>query len=234
MVLAERGYIPKVFSAVIRVMSAVRSLAAVEEGAVGPHKDCGYEGVYVKAITGTPISMEGKSSACAHLSPLGNIAAAVADLWSNESVQNIRLLGGMAPTVSMEQLIYDCRLLNEAASKGREEAILLRNMLTDSDSRFDPQAYVLRPDVVLKISKEIVNETGSFNRMKAAALAAIDELKQAAAEGKVTAEERELSWLDTMKGQVEDIPDEDEFIRQMVEENASDKFIPEKYDLQEL
>lgn len=57
MVLAERGYIPKVFSAVIRVMSAVRSLAAVEEGAVGPHKDCGYEGVYVKAITGTPISM---------------------------------------------------------------------------------------------------------------------------------------------------------------------------------
>lgn len=162
MVLAERGYIPKVFSAVIRVMSAVRSLAAVEEGAVGPHKDCGYEGVYVKAITGTPISMEGKSSACAHLSPLGNIAAAVADLWSNESVQNIRLLGGMAPTVSMEQLIYDCRLLNEAASKGREEAILLRNMLTDSDSRFDPQAYVLRPDVVLKISKEIVNETGKL------------------------------------------------------------------------
>ena len=234
MVLAERGYIPKVFSAVIRVMSAVRSLGAVEEGAVGPHKDCGYEGVYVKAITGTPISMEGKSSACAHLSPLGNIAAAVADLWSNESVQNIKLLGGMAPTVSMEQLIYDCRLLNEAASKGREEAILLRNMLTDSDSRFDPQAYVLRPDVVLKISKEIVNETGSFNRMKAAVLAAIDELKQAAAEGKVTAEERELSWLDTMKGQVEDIPDEDEFIRQMVEENASDKFIPEKYDLQEL
>ena len=117
MVLAERGYIPKVFSAVVRVMSAVRSLVAVEEGAVGPHKDCGYEGVYVKAITGIPISMEGKSSACAHLSPLGNISAAVADLWSNESVQNIRLLGGMAPTVSMEQLSYDCRLMNEASAK---------------------------------------------------------------------------------------------------------------------
>ncbi|NMA64775.1 MAG: methanol--corrinoid methyltransferase, partial [Clostridiaceae bacterium] len=118
MVLADRGYVPKVFSAVVRVMSAVRSLVAIEEGAVGPHKDCGYEGIYVKAITGTPISMEGKSSACAHLSPLGNIAAAVADLWSNESVQNIKLLGGMAPTVSMEQLIYDCRLMNEASTKG--------------------------------------------------------------------------------------------------------------------
>ena len=46
MVLADRRYIPKVFAAVVRVVSAVRSLAALECGAVGPHKDCGYEGVY--------------------------------------------------------------------------------------------------------------------------------------------------------------------------------------------
>jgi len=232
MVLAEKGYIPKVFSAVVRVMSAIRSLVAVEEGAAGPHKDCGYEGVYVKAISGIPISMEGKSSACAHLSPLGNISAAVADLWSNESVQNIRLLGGMAPTVSMEQLSYDCRLMNEASARGKEQALLLRDMLSDSDSRFDPQAYVLRPDVVLKISKEIVKESGHFNRTKTAALAAINELKQAAAEKRVLIEEREMSWLDTMESQIEAIPqDEQEFIAQMVEENASDKFMPEKYDL---
>lgn len=233
MVLAERGYIPKVFSAVVRVMSAVRSLVAVEEGAAGPHKDCGYEGVYVKAISGIPISMEGKSSACAHLSPLGNISAAVADLWSNESVQNIRLLGGMAPTVSMEQLTYDCRLMNEALAKGMEQALLLRDMLADSDSGYDPQAYVLRPDVVLKISKEIIKENGHLNRTRAAALAAIDELKQAAKDKRVFVEERELSWLGMMESQIEAIPqDEHEFINQMVKENASDKFIPEKYDLQ--
>ncbi len=232
MVLADRGYIPKVFSAVVRVMSAVRSLVAVEEGAVGPHKDCGYEGVYVKAITGIPISMEGKSSACAHLSPLGNIAAAVADLWSNESVQNIKLLGGMAPTVSMEQLIYDCRLMNEASTRGKDQALLLRDMLTDSDSYFDPQAYVLRPDVVLRISEKIVKENGHFNRIKAAALAAIDELRKAVNDNKVLVEEREQSWLDIMESQIEAIPqDEEEFTRQMVEENASDKFVPEKYDL---
>lgn len=232
MVLAEKGYIPKVFSAVVRVMSAVRSLVAFEEGAVGPHKDCGYEGVYIKAITGTPISMEGKCSACAHLSPLGNIAAAVADLWSNESVQNVRLLGGMAPTVSMEQLIYDCRLMNEAVAKGKDKALSLRDILADSDSRLDPQAYVLRPDVVLKLSKEIVKETGHLNRTKAAALCTIDELKEAAADGRVLIEEREMSWLDIMKSQIEEIPqDEEEFIHQMVKENASDKFIPEKYDL---
>ncbi|MCK5129528.1 MAG: methanol--corrinoid methyltransferase, partial [Clostridiales bacterium] len=64
MVLADKKYVPRLLAAVIRVISAVRSLAAYEAGAVGPHKDCGYEGVFIKAITGTPISMEGKTSAC--------------------------------------------------------------------------------------------------------------------------------------------------------------------------
>ena len=45
-----------------------------------------------KAIAGVPISMEGRSATCAHLSPIGNIAAAAADLWSNESVQDTPLL----------------------------------------------------------------------------------------------------------------------------------------------
>lgn len=232
MVLADRGYVPKVFSAVVRVMTAVRSLVAIEEGAVGPHKDCGYEGIYVKAITGTPISMEGKSSACAHLSPLGNIAAAAADLWSNESVQNIKLLGGMAPTISMEQLIYDCRLMNEATKKGKSTAIMMRDLLTDSDSFFDPQAYVLRPDVVFNISNQILSESGHFNRTKKAALVAIEELKKAVASGKVHIEDRELPWLDTMQTQIEAIPqDEQEFTKQMIEENSSEKFVPAKYDL---
>ena len=232
MVLADRGYVPKVFSAVVRVMSAVRSLTALEEGAVGPHKDCGYEGIYIKAITGTPISMEGKSSACAHLSPLGNIAAAVADLWSNESIQNIKLLGGMAPTVSIEQLIYDCRLMNEAAARGREQKLLMRDLLTDSDSRFDPQAYVLRPDVVMNISREIVKEKGHYNRTKRAALAAINELRKAMAENKVIILERELIWLDTMEKQLNAVPqDEQKFIAGMIKENESEKFVPAKYDL---
>jgi len=47
---------------------------------------------YIKAITGSPIALEGAEAACAHLSPIGNITKAVPDLWSNESVQNIKLL----------------------------------------------------------------------------------------------------------------------------------------------
>lgn len=230
MVLADKGYIPAVFAAVVRVVSVVRSLVAVENGAVGPHKDCGYEGVYVKAISGIPISMEGKSSACAHLSHVGNIAACLADLWSNESVQNVRLLGGMAPTVSMEQLIYDCRLMNEAAARGFN--LKLRDLLADSDSRLDVQAYVLRPDVVLDISKELVKAEGHYARSVAAARLTIDRMKKAAAEGKVSIPEREKDWLDTMEAQLDTLPQEEEkFIEEMVKECESEKFAPAKYDL---
>ena len=45
-----------------------------EHGAVGPSKDCAYEGPVMKVVSCVPISMEGKSSSCAHFSPLGNIA----------------------------------------------------------------------------------------------------------------------------------------------------------------
>ncbi len=232
MVLADRGFVPKIFSAVVRVISSVRSLVAIEEGAFGPHKDCGYEGVYIKAITGTPISMEGKSSACAHLSPVGNIAACVADLWSNESVQNIKLLGGMAPTVSLEQLAYDCRLMNTAAASGKESALLLRDWLCDSDSKFDPQAYVLRPDVVIEISKEIIKKDTPFERSKVAALKAIDVLEKAVADNKVQVSERELQYLPSMKRQIEAIPEDvEEFISEMIERDESGKLDPQKYDL---
>ncbi|MDR1359058.1 MAG: hypothetical protein LBJ48_06900, partial [Coriobacteriales bacterium] len=47
MVLAEQNYIPRVLGAVARVTAAVRTIVANEQGAVGPDKDCGYEGVII-------------------------------------------------------------------------------------------------------------------------------------------------------------------------------------------
>lgn len=232
MVLADKRYVPKTFAAVVRVMTVVRSLVALEQGAVGPHKDCGYEGVYIKAITGTPIAMEGKSSACAHLSHVGNIAAAAADLWSNESVQNIKLLGGMAPTVYLEQLIYDCRLMNTAAKSGISQARLLQDWLIESDSALDPQAYVLRPDVAFRISEAIVQGGSHFERTKIAGLAAVNELRQAANAGKLVIEPKEIKWLDKIQAQLSEVSeDEEAFIREMTESCKSEKFDPAKYDL---
>jgi hypothetical protein len=50
MQLAGQHMLPEVLAAVVRAMSAVRSLAAFEHGAVGPSKDCAYEGPIIKAI----------------------------------------------------------------------------------------------------------------------------------------------------------------------------------------
>ncbi|MEX1139021.1 MAG: methyltransferase MtaB domain-containing protein [Bacteroidota bacterium] len=204
MVLADQGYVPKVFAAVVRAVTGVRSLVAYEAGAVGPGKDCGYENAFLKAITGYPMSMEGKSAACAHFSSVGNIAGVYADLWSNESVQHIKLLSGMAPVVSMEQLIYDCRLFNVAIQKGF--GLNFRDMLVDSDARLDPQAFILKPDVVVELSKSIVSDTDDYIRSVRTAKKAIGILEEGARSGEMLLPEREAGWLERLKTAVEELP----------------------------
>ena len=206
MVLADRHMIPRVFASVVRTVSAVRSLVAYERGAVGPSKDCAYEGPFLKAITGLPISMEGKSAACAHLSPVGNIAAAAADLWSNESVQNVKLLSATAPVVSIEQLIYDCRLMNVALAEGPEAARRLRDWLVRSDAALDPQAFVLTPENVVALSRAMVTPKDACERSWDVAAATLSLLRTAAERGELSLSDRELHWLDMLDMQLETAP----------------------------
>lgn len=223
MVLAEQGFIPKVYAAVMRALVTPRALVAIENGAIGPSKDCAYENVYLKAITGTPITLEGKSAACAHFSPIGNIALAVPDLWSNESVQQVKLLSGFAPVVSTEQLIYDCRLMNVAAKKGH--AKLMRDLLVESDCYLDPQAYVLRPDIVFEISEEIVKTQDPFSRTLNTARKTLEILRRGLEKKELSIDERDVAWLDILEGQIEEIPeDEEEFIAEMKEEIPESKY----------
>ena len=219
MVLAEQHYIPQVWAAAIRVMSVPRSLIAFEQGAVGPNKDCAYEGPYIKAITGCPISLEGSEAAVAHLSPIGNIAKAVPDLWSNESVNNIKLLGGMAPTVSLEQLVYATRLMNTASSHGQAAARTLRDWWVEFDAKYDPQAFVLKPDVVLDLAAQIIAEPTPYLRTRKAAQATFARLRRAAAEGDLTFSKIETRWLDRLSAKADSLPeDEDEFIKSVLPE----------------
>ena len=232
MVLAEQRMIPRVFAAVVRAISAVRTLVGYECGCVGPGKDCGYENVILKAITGYPMAMEGKSSACAHLSPLGNIAAAACDTWSNESVQNIKLLGGMAPTVYVEQLIYDCRLMNQALADGRDAALQLRKWMVNSDAALDPQAYVLTPENAVALAKAIVDSPDDYSAGKNVALTAIDLLSKGHSQGLVKISALELPWLDRMRETIEELPaGEGAFIDEMMAVVDTEKFIPKDYDL---
>jgi len=202
---------------VIRVLAVARSLVAFEQGARGPSKDCAYEGPYLKAITGCPISMEGAEAACAHLSPVGNIARAMADLWSNESVNNVKLLGSMAPVVSLEQLVYAVRTMNAAAKHGIQSRLDLQRWWVESDERFDPQAYVLRPDVVLRLAGEIISENSPYLRTRRAALSVIELLKEAATKGNLNLAQVELRWLDKLSRQADVLPeDEGQFIAAML------------------
>jgi methanol--5-hydroxybenzimidazolylcobamide Co-methyltransferase len=232
MTLADQGMLPKVFAAVVRVAAVPRSLIAYEAGATGPSKDCAYEGPYMKAIAGVPISMEGRTAACAHLSHVGNIAQAVCDCWSNESVQNVRLLSTFAPTVSLEQLAYDCRLLNAAAVNGSEAAWMLRDWLVNSDAPLDPQAWVLRPDVVLRLAGKIIEEKTPFARTRRAILETVSELRRAQKARELRVAERELPWLLRLEKQAASLPDqEDELIQQMTGSPLAAKFLPEEYGL---
>ncbi len=232
MVLAEQKMIPRVFAAVVRAITAVRTLVCYENGAVGPGKDCGYENPYLKAITGYPMAMEGKTAACAHLSPLGNIAAAYADTWSNESVQNVRLLAGPAPTCYMEQLIYDCRLMNRSLAEGKTAALTLQRWLVDSDAALDPQAWVLTPPNVIAISNSIVAEDSCYKSGVAAANCALRLLREGQASGQLKIVPREVGFLDSMQAQLEDLPaDEDEFISQQKEIADPSRYLPAEYGL---
>jgi len=232
MVLAEQHMIPRLFAAVVRAISAVRTLVCYECGAVGPGKDCGYENAIVKAITGFPMAMEGKTAACAHLSPLGNIAAAACDTWSNESVQNVKLLGGMAPTCYLEQLVYDCRLMNQALADGREAALLFRKWLVASDAHRDPQAFVLTPENAVAIAQAIVSAPNHYQAGRDAGLTALDLIHRGYKDGALKLPPREVPWLDRLRHNLENLPaSETEFIGEMMGQVDTSRFIAADYGL---
>ncbi len=232
MILAGKKYIPKTFAAIARIATVVRTLVAVERGATGPDKDCGYEGPFLKAIAGIPISMEGKTAACAHPSPVGNISAACADLWSNESVQNVKLLAGMAPTVYLEQLEYDVRLMNQATLQGKEAVKMLQKMMVESDVKFDPQAIVLAPENVITISKEMVKAENYIDASVRGSLKALEIIESAYKSGNLFLSEMELPWIEMIRNDLQSIPlNESQFIEDIIPSIENDKMILSEYGL---
>ncbi|MCX7719391.1 MAG: hypothetical protein N2111_13455 [Candidatus Sumerlaeaceae bacterium] len=230
MQLAHQRMVPKVLAAVLRLLVAPRSLVAVEMGARGPLKDCGYENPVIKFITGVPISMEGKSSACAHSSPLGNIAGCLCDLWSNESVQDVRLLGGYAPEVFTEILAYDCRLMNAAAQAGH--ARLLRDLMARSDESEDVQALMMTPAVMHEAAQRIVAAgPDGYSRTVALARFAIEVIAAARDEKRVPMPPAEERWFARMEKAVAALPDDPAQLRDEVEENYPGVFLPAEYGL---
>ena len=133
------------------------------------------------------------------------------DLWSNESVQNVRLLSGNAPEAYTELLAYDCRLMNTAAGT-QGGALQMRNWMTASDEWLSPQAAVLSPDATIRIASAIVAEDTPYHRVIAAGKAAVEVLKDGVALGKLQLSRKEQQWLTRMDDALGGLPVDEEML----------------------
>ena len=229
MQLAGQGMLPEVLASVVRAASSVRSLVAYECGAFGPSKDCAYEGPVIKAITGAPIAMEGKSASCAHFSPVGNVAAAMCDLWSNESVQNVRLLSGPAPEAYFELLIYDCRLFNRALETKTEN--VYQDLLVSSDIHLSPQAFVLSPESTARIASAVVRESGHYAQTLSAAREAASLLREGVRHKELQLNSRETEWLERITRELDALPSDEQQMIVSMQDRYGHLFAVNSYGL---
>ena len=221
--------IPHTLAALVRAISVGNTLVAYECGATGPGKNCAYENPMIKAITGVPVSCEGKSSACAHSGFAGNVIAAVCDLWSNEAVEYHAMFGGTTSAVFTELLGYDTALMNTALAMGYQDQ--LQECMVNSDRYRDPQSYILCPDNAWKIGRAVTQNHQSFySRARAAALKC-GELISGDSQLRLTAYERDA--LAHYMAELDSLPeDEGNFIDLCLARYAKIKgFRPASYGL---
>lgn len=225
--------VQKTFSAICRCISASRTLVGFECGAVGPGKDCAYEGVIVKAINGIPMSQEGKTCHCAHADLQGNLMAQCADLWSNESVEYHPEFGGSSVKCWTGMLGYECSLMNTATAVGR--AKVLRDLYMISDRMRSPESYLLAFDNAWAIGKEIADHGKStYMRAKAAAMKGTSLLLEGSASKSIGLTRKQLEVLYKIQRDLEALPDdEDRFTELCIKRYADDipAFNPRNYDL---
>ena len=108
----------------------------------------------------------------------------------------------------------------------------MRDLLVESDCYLDPQAYIMKPDVVFEISEEIVRTQDPFLRTLHTAIKALDILDRAVENKELVIDEREENWLEMLREQVDEIPeDEEEFISEMKEELEGKHYLPEEYGI---
>ena len=200
--------VQRTFSAITRAISAARTLAGCEAGAVGPDKDCGYEGPIVKAITGKPAAQEGKNCQCAHCDLQGNLIAQCADLWSNESVEYHPEFGGTSVQCWLGSIGYECSLMNTAIQCGQEKT--LRDLYMISDRTRGPEGYILAYDNAWKIGKAIADVGDNiYLRARAAGLTAANIIKAGYDSKELALTNKQLEVLNTIIKDLSALPDDE-------------------------
>ncbi len=204
--------VQRTFSAISRCISASRTMTAFECGAVGPGKDCAYEGIIVKAINGMPISQEGKTSQCAHPDLQGNLMAQCCDLWSNESAEYHPEFGGSSVQCWTGMLGYECALMNTANACGRGK--VLRDLYMISDRMRSPESYLLAFDNAWRIGKAMASHGDDrYMRAKSAALEGTRILLEGYGNKEIGLTRKQLETLYRMQRDLESLPDDgDSFV----------------------
>ena len=223
--------VQKTFSAVTRCIAAARTLVACESGATGPDKDCGYEGVIVKSITGQPAAQEGKNCQCAHADLQGNMMAQCCDVWSNESVEYHPEFGGSSVQCWLGSLGYECALMNTSIAAGKEKT--LRDLYMLSDRTRGPEGYVLAYDNAWKVGKAIAdNGNDYYLRSKAAGITGAKIIREGYDKKELVLTKMQLDILDKIIVELESLPDNaDQFYDYCVKKYKDDvpNFKPKSY-----
>jgi methanol--5-hydroxybenzimidazolylcobamide Co-methyltransferase len=108
----------------------------------------------------------------------------------------------------------------------------MRDWLVESDAALDAQAHVLRPDVVLKLSAQLVAEPTPYLMTRRAVIATLDELARARGAGEVRVAANEARWMDRFRRTADALPEsEDEFVADMCSRLADAPYLPEEYGL---
>jgi hypothetical protein len=108
----------------------------------------------------------------------------------------------------------------------------LQQLLVASDVYTDPQALILSPENVIRISKELVKGDSYVANAKNGALAALDIIEEALRSGKMKLSELETSYLPILRDELNSIPDnESEFIEMMLPVLDQSKFTMSEYGL---
>jgi methanol--5-hydroxybenzimidazolylcobamide Co-methyltransferase len=222
--------VPHTIAALARAISASRTMVAYECGATGPTKDCAYEDPIIKAMTGVPISTEGKASACAHSDLASNLIMAVCDLWSNEAVEYHDMFGATTTSVFAEILGYDCAMLNTALKLGYQEQ--MKEILVNSDMYRDSHSLILAPDNAWEIGNAIVSNRSKGNYASARA-GAIKAGQIILGDPKMKLTGLEKKALDAAMKDLEALPDaEGDFIDQCLDKYKNvHGFNPASYGL---
>ena len=223
--------VQRTFSAVTRAISAARTMVAIEAGATGPDKDCGYEGPIIKSITGTPAAQEGKNCQCAHADLQGNLMAQCCDLWSNESVEYHPEFGGSSVQCWLGSLGYETSLMNTAIATGQGK--VLRDLYMTTDRTRGPEGYILAYDNAWQIGKAIAeNGDNYYLRAKAAGITAAKIIRAGYDKKELILTKKQLDVLDKIVVELEALPDdEDKFYDYCVKKYQHDvpTFNPKSY-----